>query len=356
MTGALTPRARALRAIDRMLSPRHDGGTAPGPSSSLAPFLGVLRRLRRLSAGGGAGHDPLAMRERFQNDMRSLRVGFGIGDVSDLSMQTATGSLQARLYRPGGQAAQAPLLLYFHGGGFIMGDLDTHDDACRLLCEGSGMPVLSAAYRLAPEAPFPAAVDDALAAAVWARQHLAELGASALSIGGDSAGANLAAVTAITLAQRGQPVLAQLLIYPGTDRSQAYPSHRQFGKGYFLDASDRELFYRCYLQDGGLQQESDWRVSPMLASVPRGLAPALMVTAGFDMLRDEGLAYARHLAGAGTAVQSMHYARLGHGFINLAGVHQASRIALLDIASQWRSLCRFQALQGRDTQVRSVLG
>lgn len=348
MSGRITPRARLLRAIDGMLSPRHEGGTAAAQaaSSSLAPFLGVLRRLRRLSGGGRRAHDPLALRARFEQDMRSLRVGFDIGQVSDLSMQTATGPLQARLYRPSQGDVQAPLLLYFHGGGFIMGDLDTHDDACRLLCEGGGMPVLSVAYRLAPEAPFPAAVDDALSAAMWARQHLAEFGAQALAIGGDSAGANLATVTAITLAQRGQPVLAQLLIYPGTDRSQAYPSHRAFGDGYFLDASDRELFYCSYLQEGA-RQEADWRVSPMLASVPPGLAPALLVTAGFDMLRDEGLAYARHLAGAGTDVQSMHYARLGHGFINLAGVHRASRTALLDIAAQWRALCRLQLSQGQ---------
>lgn len=129
-----------------------------------------------------------------------------------------------------------------------MGDLDTHDDACRLLCEGSGMPLLSVAYRLAPEAPFPAAVDDALASARWALKQLNALGVTGLALGGDSAGANLAAVTAARLALEGQHVAAQLLIYPGTDLLQTRPSHTQYGAGYFLDRTERETFYGAYLR------------------------------------------------------------------------------------------------------------
>lgn len=335
-----TLRARVLQFIDRLLN---EGQTPPATSTStaapLAPFLNVVRRLRGLSAGkGNKALDALSLRARMRRDMLSLRAGFELGDVRDICIETRAGLLEARLYTPCSKQAGMPLLVYFHGGGFIMGDVDTHDDACRLICEGSGMQVLSVGYRLAPEHPFPAAVDDAMAAARWALAQCSALGASGVALGGDSAGANLAAVTAIQMAHKDLPVVAQLLIYPGTDRTRARPSHTQFGSGYFLDAKERDLFYRCYLA-GRPELEADWRVSPLLAECPQGLAPALLVTAGHDMLRDEGLAYAQHLTRHGTAVRSLHYAHLAHGFINLASVHRQSHRAVQEIAVNWRRLC-----------------
>lgn len=328
-------KGRLLRVLDRLW----DAGVHPiTPNTQsvdqLSPFLQVLRHLRRL---GGRNGSAVANRERFRMDMASIRVGFAIGSSQDLSIPTDHGPLSARLYRPSQPVGLAPLTVYFHGGGFIMGDLDTHDDACRLLCERSGMSLLSVAYRLAPEAPFPAAVDDALAGARWVLKQLDVLGGTGLALGGDSAGANLAAVAAARLAQEGQQVAAQLLIYPGTDLSQTWPSHTQFGDGYFLDRAERETFYRAYL--GDVQAHAvDVRVSPMLASVPPAMAPALVVTGGYDMLKDEGQAYARHLLRAHIPVQRLHFPRLGHAFVNLASVHRESRAAVAQIAREWRSL------------------
>lgn len=328
-------KGRFLRGLDRLL----DGGTYPATPHAqvvdqLSPLLQVLRRLRRLGHRDGSA---VATRQRFGADMASFRVGFAIGSSQDLSIPTDHGTLAARLYRPKSPANGAPLTVFFHGGGFIMGDLDTHDDACRLLCEGSGMPLLSVAYRLAPEAPFPAAVDDALASARWALKQLNALGVTGLALGGDSAGANLAAVTAARLALEGQHVAAQLLIYPGTDLSQTRPSHTQYGAGYFLDRTERETFYGAYLRDVQAHA-ADVRVSPMLASVPPAMAPALIITAGYDMLKDEGDAYAHHLRRADTPVQHLHFPRLGHAFINLASVHRESRAAVTQVARAWRAL------------------
>lgn len=328
-------KGRFLRGLDRLL----DAGAHPATPHAqavdqLSPLLQVLRRLRRMGHRDGSA---VATRQRFRADMASFRVGFAIGATQDLSIPSDHGTLAARLYRPSSPASEAPLTVFFHGGGFIMGDLDTHDDACRLLCEGSGMPLLAVAYRLAPEAPFPAAVDDAMACAHWALTQLDAFGVNGLALGGDSAGANLAAVTAARLAQERQPVTAQLLIYPGVDLSETRPSHTQFGAGYFLDRTERKTFYGAYLGDVRVHA-TDPRVSPLQASVPPGMAPALVITAGYDMLKDEGQAYAHHLRRADTPVQHLHFPRLGHAFINLASVHRESRAAVAQVASAWRAM------------------
>lgn len=323
-------KGHVLRGLDRLLG----AGAQAHNAQALAPLLQVLRRLRRL---GARPRTAQATRQRFQSDMAAFRVGFAIHSSQDVSIPTEHGELAARLYRPSAPAQGAPLTLYFHGGGFIMGDLDTHDDACRLLCEGSGMPLLSVAYRLAPEAPFPAAVDDAMAAARWALQQSGTLGASGLALAGDSAGANLAAVTALRLAQGGQRLVAQLLIYPGTDLSRTWPSHDRFGEGHFLDRAERTTFYQAYLGDAQARAHDPF-VSPLLAAVPPDMAPAMVVTAGHDMLADEGRAYADHLRRAHTPVEHLHFGRLGHAFINLASVHRESREAVAHIARQWREL------------------
>ena len=323
-----------LRAVDQWL----DSGTHlvtrdPYDTAPLSPLLEVLRRLRRTSSPDAS---PLTIRRRFEADMASFRYGFEAGSIQDLALPISPEPLKARLYRPRAVAAGSMLTVYFHGGGFVMGDLDTHDDACRLLCESSGMPLLAVAYRLAPEARFPAAVDDAVASARWALEHMAELGVSSVAVAGDSAGANLAAVTAASLAEEGHHLAAQLLIYPGTDLSRSWPSHETLGSGYFLDTVDRRIFYQAYLQDvSGLA--TDPRVSPLLGRVATGIAPALVVTAGYDMLKDEGHAYALHLRQAGVPAQTLHFPRLGHAFINLSSVHRESRSALDEVARQWRT-------------------
>jgi acetyl esterase len=347
---ATSARLRVLQAMDRIATwlperlplPKNDTGAA------LSPFLQGLRHLRRLtSAGQISAH---AMRRRFRQDMLALRIGFPVRRTEDLTIPGRAGPLAARCYWPMANSALPVLLVYFHGGGFVMGDLDTHDDACRLLCEESGMPVLAVDYRLAPEHPFPAALEDADAAVRWAFANTTRFGVDAIAIGGDSAGANLAAVTAQTLAAegtsgRGTVLHAQLLIYPSTDRSTPRPSHRLFGEGFFLNHIDRELFYRCYLGTRP-QLATDPRVSPLLNPAPGRLPPALVVTAGFDMLRDEGNAYAEHLAQHGTRVEHLRFDRLGHGFINLAGVHRDSRVATVHLARHWQALCRQPLSQG----------
>lgn len=343
-----TLRSRVLRGLDQVVSrlpedhwlwPRNDVGEA------LSPFLHGLRHLRRLATLRAGTPTVQQLRRQLQSDMRALRVGFPVGDRRDMILNCETGSIAARYYRPDTDDVLPVLLVYFHGGGFVMGDLDTHDDACRLLCQESGMPLLSVAYRLAPEHPFPAAVDDAEAAVRWAFDHLSHLGLRAVAVGGDSAGANLATVTAQTLATDRRPPLAQLIIYPGTDLTTPRPSHQLFGEGYFLNQSDRELFYSCYLNNQPWLG-ADPRVSPQLNQVIGVQPPALLATAGFDMLRDEGNAYARYLRQAGTLVEQLHFDKLGHGFINLASVHTHSRQALETIARQWRQLCKQQLITG----------
>jgi acetyl esterase len=262
-----------------------------------------------------------------------------VGAVRDFEIQGGGGRLRVRHYAPPrGPAAGRDLLVYLHGGGFVIGDLETHDEACHLLCLHASTHVLSVDYRLAPEHPFPAGLEDALAAFRWARGNAASLGAdpARVSVGGDSAGGNLAAVVAQVSAREAPPV-AQLLIYPATDGAREYRSKELFGRGFFLDRTDCEDFLRHYAESAGVSGE-DPRVSPLRARDLSGLAPALVVTAGFDVLRDEGDAYARALAGAGCRVAPLRFPALAHGFINMTGVCPSTRAALVEVARGWRAL------------------
>ncbi len=256
-----------------------------------------------------------------------------VGGVRDL----AVAGLPARLYAPAGAAAGTPLLLFLHGGGFVYGDLDSHDAACRVLAEGSGVRVLSVAYRLAPEHPFPAAYDDALAAFRWVVDHARDLGAdpARLAVGGDSAGGNLAAGVARVAAADGLPLAFQLLVYPATDSTRDTRSLGLFGRGFWLTTEFMALSNATYLPDPA--DRSDPRASPLLAEVPPGLAPAYVATAGFDPLRDEGEAYARALADAGVAVRLRRFPALIHGFLNTTGVLASSRVAVAEVAAALRS-------------------
>jgi acetyl esterase len=283
--------------------------------------------------------DVAAARARMRRDaLAHAGPPIAVGAVSDLEIQGAEGPLRARHYAPKSTGTPRPLLVFFHGGGFVVCDLDTHDAACRLLCREADVHVLSVDYRLAPEHPFPAAVEDARAALRWAFAHAGELGADArrVAVGGDSAGGNLAAVTSQLASRDGGPApVCQLLIYPSADRSTPRPSREQFAEGFFLTESERRWYDGHYRPD--TPTETDPRVSPLLASELGGLPPAIVATAAFDPLRDEGEAYARAMEAAGVSVTLTRAPGLIHGFINMIGFSKASRRALTEIAHQLKS-------------------
>jgi acetyl esterase len=220
--------------------------------------------------------------------------------------------LRARMYSA--PDAGAPLTVYFHGGGFCIGDLDTHDEPCRMLCRHSGSHVLSVAYRLAPEHPYPAAIEDAVGAFRWARDNLR---ASPVAVAGDSAGANLAATVAIL-----EKPFAQLLLYPPVDGHTDRPSRHLFDKTFFLSLSDHEAFGRHYRPP-----------HRSLLEEPASHVPALVVVAGFDILRDEVEAYAAKIH-----AEVLRYPGLGHGFIHMTSVATAARRAMIGIARRWGAM------------------
>jgi acetyl esterase len=262
-----------------------------------------------------------------------------VGAVRDLTIDGGDGKLRARHYAPE-RVDGAPLLVFLHGGGFVFGDLDTHDAPCRVLCRHGGMHVLAVDYRLAPEHPFPAAVDDARAALRWAQEHAAELGAdpSRVGIGGDSAGANLSAAVAILAAHDGGPApTCQMLVYPAVDRTRPYPSIELFSDGFFLTRASIHWFHRQYSGEPG-PHDRDPRLGPLHAETLAGLAPAIVVTAGFDPLRDEGEAYAAALQAHGTTAVLRRFDSLIHGFFNMVGVSPACRDAVIEIAGATRAL------------------
>ncbi len=263
-------------------------------------------------------------------------------DVEDKSLAGPAGDIPARHYRPASGSSgngAAPLLVFYHGGGWTMGDLDTHDALCRLTCRDAGIHVLSIDYRLAPEHPAPAAVEDAYAAFEWACEHAAELGADPgrVAVGGDSAGGTLAAVVCQLARDAGglAPVL-QWLIYPRTDLSGHTRSMSLFAVGFLLTKRDINWFEAQYLRASGLET-TDPRVSPLLAKSLSGLAPALIAVAGFDPLRDEGESYAAALRAAGTAVDLRRMGSLTHGFANLFPLGGDSATATSELVSALRA-------------------
>lgn len=237
------------------------------------------------------------------------------------------GGVPARFYRPSDRP-DLGLLVYLHGGGWVIGDLDSHDNVCRTLANGSGHAVLSVDYRLAPEHPFPAGLEDAVTATRWAHANAASLGCRAdrLAIGGDSAGGNLAAVVA-QLAP--VPLVHQLLVYPVTDCTRSQPSYVTNGDGYFLSSDGMGWFIDHYLS-GGHGAPDDPRVSPLFASDTALAAgpPALVITAEFDPLRDEGDAYAERLAAVGVPTSHVRFGGMFHGFFSLADFLDDAKAAL----------------------------
>ena len=246
-----------------------------------------------------------------------------LGSVRNLNADGPQGQIPLRVYRLAGGAASTPLpvYVYFHGGGWVIGDLETHDVICRQLTAASEACVISVDYRLAPEHKFPAAVDDAWAATRWIVANAGALGVDStrLAVGGDSAGGNLAAVVALMARDAGGPAIAlQVLIYPVTDLGAESTSYDALGEGYQLTRESMRWFRAHYLgapSDGG-----DWRASPLRAKSLAGLPPALIVTAGFDPLRDEGEAYAARLREAGVLVDYVCFGGMIHGFAAMGKV------------------------------------
>ena len=310
---------------------------------TLDPGLQLVRALRRrLHHFGYCEPSVAAARARLRREIEAFTgERTEVGAVRDMTITGAAGALGARHYAPPSSAAEGPrpLLVYLHGGGYVICDLDTHDEACRLLCRHGRMHVLSVDYRLAPEHPFPAALDDAHAALRWAQANAAALGAdpSRVALGGDSAGGTLATVVSRLTAREGAPPAAQLLIYPATDSETPRPSHVLFREGFFLDARDRDDFARHYLR-GVPVTGADPRISPLLAPDLGRLPPALVVVAGFDILRDEGDAYAAALAAAGTVVHTLRFPSLGHSFVNMTGLCSSTRHAMAQTARSFAAL------------------
>jgi acetyl esterase len=298
---------------------------------TLAVDTQLMLRLQRLVREPSTEDLPLPAGRRLLDSHTAIAGGRQrIGAVRELRL----GELAGRLYVPSDVSSPGPLLVFFHGGGWVYGDLDSHDPPCRFLAERSGVRVLSVGYRLAPESPFPAAADDALAAYRWVVDNAASLGADPrrLAVGGDSAGGNLAAVTALQAARDGLPLALQLLVYPATDATTKSRSRSLFGTDLYLTEEFMDRVLEQYAPD--LASRADPRLSPLLAELPEGLAPAYVATAGFDPLRDEGEAYARKLADAGHEVELRRFADQIHGFLNVVGAGRTARSAVAEIADK----------------------
>lgn len=263
-----------------------------------------------------------------------------VAEVRDLKIPGPAGDIAARLYRPAvGEADVAlPVCVYFHGGGFVIGDLDGYDSLCRQLANAAACVVISVDYRLAPEAPFPAAVDDCFAAAQWVAAQAADLNIdpSRLAVGGDSAGANLATVVSLLARDAGAPKIAyQLLIYPVADMQGETESARRNADGYFLTADLMRYFLGHYLSDPS--HAADWRASPLRAPKLKGLPPASVLVCGFDPLHDDGVRYAEALKRAGVAVAFTDLPDQIHGLFSLDGAIPAASTALAGLARELKA-------------------
>ena len=325
--------AHVARRVLALPAPVHRAlaGAPPPHVAGLEPDAWLLARLNEREAVP-PGTLPLAeARERFAMMLAPLNVHARLPlTVDDRTVAGAAGPLPARLYVPHGAETPGPLLVYYHGGGWVEGSVATHDPSCRLLAHLAGVRVLAVDYRLAPEHPFPAAADDALAAYRHARDRAAELGAepARIAVGGDSAGGNLAAVTALALRGTPESPAFQLLIYPGLDMTAKHPSRLRLGAGFVLTEESMTWYEDQYAPDR--DGRADPRVSPLRAPDLAGVAPAHIATALADPLRDEGEEYAARLRAAGVPVALYRHPQI-HGFFSLtamrSGLHGLTLIA-----------------------------
>jgi len=309
--------------------------------NTLDPTLRLTLVAQRAMGVNGLVVDDDVAASRAQ--LSELSVGLGDGgirgvEVRDITLPGPAGEIPARHYRPAGGGAKA-LLVFYHGGGFVLGDLESHDALCRLTCRDADAAVLSIDYRLAPEHPAPAAVDDAYAAFRWAYDHAEELGGlpGQVAVGGDSAGGNLAAAVALLARDDAGPApILQWLLYPVTDCTAVTRSRTLFGEGFLLTKYDIDWFTAQYL-DGSPVDPTDSRVSPLLAGDLSGLPPALIAVAGFDPLHDEGKQFATALREAGVEVDLRQMRSMTHAFMNLFPLGGGSAAATAELISALRA-------------------
>jgi acetyl esterase len=282
-------------------------------------------------------------------DLASIRAGGGdpepVYEVADLKIPGPGGELPVRLYRPAGEQP-LPALLYFFGGGWVLGTIDTADGVSRSLANSSGALVVVVGYRLAPEHRFPAAVDDCYATLRWVAEHADEIGAdpARLAVGGDSAGGNLAAAVALRARADGTALAGQLLVYPNTDQLADDESMRAADDPFLFNRHSVAWYRQHYLANPG--DAADPLASPLRAGSLAGLPPALVITAEYDPLRDQGEAYARRLAEDGVPVELRRYEGMAHGFFTMAGTVDSSRAALAQAASCLRAWFDVAAARG----------
>jgi acetyl esterase len=275
-----------------------------------------------------------AARQLFMDGRKALAPDpMPIAETRDLAIPGPGGPIPARLYRSA-TTGTLPVLVFLHGGGWVVGNIESHDTVCRHIANRAGCAVVSVDYRMGPEHKFPAAVDDCFAAAAWVPNNAVELGIDPgrLAVGGDSAGGNLAAVVGLLARDAGAPRIAcQVLIYPATDAAMRHESIARFAEGYVLTRSTMRWFYEQYLRTP--EDGSDWRVSPLLAADLNGLPPAFVLTAGYDPLGDEGDAYAARLAAAGVPVTHRRFPGQVHGFVTNGRVIRTAETALDETAA-----------------------
>ncbi len=265
-----------------------------------------------------------------------------VGEIRDLAATGPASKIPLRLYRGQGSDASRPqpTLIYYHGGGWVLGNLESHDGVCRDIANAAKCTVISVDYRLAPEAKFPAAADDSIAAAQWIHDNAADLGVdrNRLAVGGDSAGGNLSAVVALHARDNDGPKLKlQVLIYPSADMSSVYPSYEAFAEQLPLTRTTMDWFVDLYL-DNRERDAKDWRASPLHAKSLAGLPPAYVITAGMDPLRDEGEAFAAKLKAAGVPVSVKRFDGQVHGFLTMGRIIRDSKVAIGDIAGELKKV------------------
>jgi acetyl esterase len=288
-----------------------------------------------------AGVDLPALQDLPLDDARTMGVAFAqataspaepVAHVEDRDLDTTVGPLRTRVYTPASGDAPRPVIAYFHGGGWVIMGIETHDGICRRLANATGAIVVSVEYRLAPEHRYPAALDDCFAATTWLAEHAADLGGdpARLAVAGDSAGGNLAAAVALRARTDGPRLIAQVLAYPVCDAAQDTASYRDNGDGYMLTAKDMAWFWDCYLGPDG--DPADPFASPLRAASVAGVAPALVLTAEYDPLRDEGEAYARHLDASDVPVQLHRFDGMLHGFLGMEALISEANQAITRVA------------------------
>ena len=303
---------------------------------ALDPGLKIV--LEQLAANPGPQlHElPVAQARAFFEQMQLPRPEVKVAAVEDRRIPGPAGEIPVRIYRPEGKAP-FPVLVYFHGGGWVIGGIETHDGSCRELANRIGCVVISVDYRLAPESRYPAAAEDCFAATKWVAEHAGELGVDPkrMGIGGDSAGGNLTAAVALMVRDRRGPALRhQLLIYPVTDADFTRQSYRENAEGYLLTTKAMEWFWDHYVPDRAQRQEG--YASPLRAKDLAGLPPAFVITAEYDPLRDEGEAYAKRLQAAGVPTQLKRYDGAIHGFFAMGLLAQVARDAVDDAVTAVR--------------------